>query len=103
MLNNRMANLHHILLICTFAEKKIASFDMKSVIKNIKHSMAGVFSPKSYDKKNDIIAPVYESIKELEFYGSSCDKKALRGDVKRLYSDVRSSYEKSHVEFHISR
>lgn len=74
---------------------------MKKFIKKITESMLGSFIPKETSEEL-IVKEINDSLKDLDFYGSECDKKNMREDVAAFNKDFNKAIKDSKVEFELA-
>lgn len=74
---------------------------MKKFIKEIINSMQGSFMPKKVSE-DQIVKEINDSLKELEFYDSKCDKRNMRDDISALNRDFNKATEEAKVKFELS-
>lgn len=74
---------------------------MKKFIKEITKSMRGSFIPK-VASEDRIVKEINVSLKELNFYGSECDKKNMREDVMAFNKDFNKATKESKIKFELA-
>lgn len=74
---------------------------MKKFIKEITKSMRGSFIPKEASEDR-IVKEINVSLKELNFYGSECDKKNMREDVMAFNKDFNKATKESKIKFELA-
>lgn len=74
---------------------------MKKFIKEISKSMQGSFLPKETSEER-IVKEINESLKELDFYGSECDKKNMRKDVVSFNKDFNQATKEAKIKFELA-
>lgn len=70
----------------------------KSFIKEVAKSMQGVFLPKE-ESQDVLVKDINDSLRELEFYGSSNDRKNMREDVTSLNRDINKALREAKIKF----
>lgn len=74
---------------------------MKKFIKEITESMRGSFIPKETSEEQ-IVKEINDSLKELDFYGSECDRKNMKEDVVAFNKDFNKATKEAKVKFELA-
>lgn len=74
---------------------------MKKFIKEITKSMQGCFIPKEVDEER-LVKEIKDSLNELNFYGSECDKKNMKEDISSFTRDFNRAIKEAKVKFELA-